>query len=56
MHTDNRGVDHLDSCIMGSRKRVHDAAPNTSPPPGDEAVLASRVWAKRLRQITPGCS
>ncbi|MGY3584019.1 hypothetical protein ACVIGB_006923 [Bradyrhizobium sp. USDA 4341] len=32
MHTDNRGVDHLDSGIMGSRKRIYDTAPDTSPP------------------------
>jgi len=54
MHADNGGVDHLDSGIMGSGKRFYDAAPNTGPPPPDEAVVASGVWAKRRRQITPG--
>ena len=52
MHADNGGVDHLDSGIMGSGKRFYDAAPNTGPPPPDEAVVASGVWAKRRRQIT----
>jgi hypothetical protein len=33
MHADNGGVDHLDSGIVGSGKRVYDAAPDTSPPP-----------------------
>jgi hypothetical protein len=33
MHADNRGVDHLDSGIMGTGKCVDDAAPDTSPPP-----------------------
>jgi hypothetical protein len=56
MHADNGGVDHLDSGIMGSGKCVYDAAPDTSPPPADEPVVASGVWAKRSRQITPGCS
>ena len=56
MHADNRGVDHLDSGIMGSGKCVYDAAPDTSPPPADEPVVARGVWAKRRRQITPGCS
>jgi hypothetical protein len=56
MHADNGGVDHLDSGIMGSGKRFYDAAPNTGPPPPNEAVVASGVWAKRRRQITPGCS
>jgi hypothetical protein len=32
MHTDNRGVDHLDSGIMGRRKRIYDTAPDTSQP------------------------
>src|SRR3954463_5361482 len=56
MHADNGGVDHLDSVIMGSSKCVYDAAPDTSPPPAGEPVVASGVWAKRRRQITPGCS
>src|SRR5215831_20118839 len=56
MDADNGGVDHLDSGIMGNGKCVYDAAPDTSPPPADEAVVASGVRAKRLRQITPRCS
>src|SRR5262245_548662 len=56
MHADNGGVDHLDSGVMGSGKCVYDAAPNTSPPPADEAVVACGVRTKRLGQITPGCS
>lgn len=55
MHADNRGVDHLNSGIVGSGKRVYDAASDTSPPPTDEAVVASGVRTKRLGQITPGC-
>ena len=49
MDADNGGVDHLDSGIMGSGKCVYDAAPDTSPPPADEPVVASGVWAKRHR-------
>src|SRR5580704_8725615 len=56
MHTDNRGVDHLDSGIMGSRKRIYDTAPDTSPPPTDEAVVARSVRTKHLGKITPRCS
>jgi hypothetical protein len=56
MHADNRDVDHLDSGIMRSGKRVYDAAPDASSPPPDEAVIASGVRTKRFRQITPGCS
>lgn len=47
------GVDHLDSGIMGGGKCVYDAAPNTSPPPADETVIAGRVRAKVTRQIVP---
>ena len=54
MHADNGGVDHLDSCIMGSGKCVYDAAPDTSPPPTDEAVVARGVRTKHLGKITPG--
>lgn len=56
MHADNRGVDHLDSGIVGSSKCVYDAAPDTSPPPTDEAVVACGVRTKHLGQITPRCS
>jgi hypothetical protein len=53
MHSDNRDVDHLDSCIVGSGKCVYDAAPDTSPPPADETVISSGMRAERLRQIAP---
>src|ERR1700761_9765081 len=56
MHADNGGVDHLGSSNMGGGKRFYDAAPNTGPPPPNEASVASGVWTKRRRQITPGCS
>ena len=56
MHADNGCVDHLDSGIMGSGERVDDAPPYTSPPPPNEAVIASGVRTKRLGQITPRCS
>lgn len=55
MHADNRGVDHLDSGIFGS-KCVYDAAPDISPPPTDEAVVACGGRTKYLGQITPRCS
>src|SRR6185437_10016696 len=55
MHADNRGVDHLHSSIIGGSKCVDDAAPDTSPPPADETVIAGRVRAKMIRHITPRC-
>jgi tetratricopeptide (TPR) repeat protein len=36
-------------------KRVYDAAPDTSPPPADETVIAGRVRTKMIRQIAPRC-
>lgn len=56
MHADYRGVDHLNSRIMGRGKCIDDAAPDTSPPPSNEAVVARGVRTKLLGQITPGCS
>src|SRR5262249_8732761 len=56
MHAGNGGVDDRGRGIMGSGKRFYDAAPDAGPPPPDEAVVASGVWPKRRRQITPGCS
>ena len=56
MHADNRSVDHLDSGVMGSGKCVYDPAPDTSPSPANEAVVACGVRTKRRGQITPGCS
>jgi len=56
MHADNGGVDHLDSRIMGYGECIYDTAPDTSPPPANEAVVASGVWTKRSRQISPGGS
>jgi len=53
MHAHNGSVDHLDSGIMGSGECVYDAAPDTSPPPADESVVAGGVWAERLRQVAP---
>ena len=43
MHADNGGVDHLDGGIMGSGKCVYHAAPDTSPPPANKAVVARGV-------------
>jgi hypothetical protein len=51
MHADNGGVDHLDSGIMSSGKYVYEAAPDTSSPPANKAIVATGVWAKLLRQI-----
>ncbi|QOG22352.1 MULTISPECIES: hypothetical protein [Bradyrhizobium] len=38
MDADNKGVDRLDSGIIGGGKRVHDMAPHAGLPPANEAV------------------
>ena len=44
---DNGGIDHLDSRIMGSGEGIYDAAPDTGPPPANEAVAASGIGANQ---------
>jgi hypothetical protein len=56
MHPDNRGVDHLHRGIMGGGQRVHDAAPNASPSPANEAVVAGGVRTEVIGQVAPWCS
>ena len=55
MHTDNRCVDHLHRCIMGSGQCVHDPAPDASPPPAKEAVVVSGVRTEVIGQVAPRC-
>jgi hypothetical protein len=43
MHADNRRINHLHRRIMGGGQRVHDPAPDTSPSPANEAVVAGGV-------------
>jgi hypothetical protein len=50
MHADNGRVDHLDGGVMGSCQGVYDAAPDTSPSPPNEAVVAGGV---AMRQELP---
>jgi hypothetical protein len=56
MHANDGGVDHLDSRIMGSGECIYDAAPDTGPPPANEAIVASGVGTEGIRQIAQGCS
>jgi hypothetical protein len=56
MHADNRGVDHLDSGIMGVGECIYDTTPHAGPPPANEAVVASGIGTERIRQIAPWCS
>jgi hypothetical protein len=49
MHADDGGIDHLDSGIVSSGKRVYDATPDARPPPADDAIVTRGVWTKRPR-------
>src|SRR5262245_47432714 len=41
---------------MGGGQRVHDATPDASPSPANEAVVASGVRTEVIRQVAPWCS
>jgi hypothetical protein len=53
MHTDDRRIDHLYRWIVGSSQHVHDPAPDTSPSPANEAVVASGVRTEVVREVAP---
>jgi len=53
MHADNRGVDHLDSRIVGGGKSIYDTAPDTSSPPANEAIVTGGVRTEVVRQVAP---
>jgi hypothetical protein len=52
VHAHDRRIDHLHCGNMSGGKRIHDLVPNTSPPPSNETIVASRRRAI-LPQITP---
>jgi hypothetical protein len=43
MHADDRRVDHLYRSVVGASQRIHDPAPNASPPPANEAIVAGGI-------------
>jgi hypothetical protein len=49
MDPHHRGVDHLDVPIMSTRECFDDLAPDASPTPASEAVVAGGIWAKAVR-------
>jgi hypothetical protein len=53
MYTNDGGVDHLHARIVSERQAIHDAVPDARYAPANEAIVASRVRAKVVRQITP---
>ena len=53
VHAHNGGIDHLHRRIMTGGQRVHDLVPDASPPPPNEAIVASGIGTERLRQVAP---
>jgi hypothetical protein len=53
VHADDRCVDHLNRRIVSGAKPIHHPVPDASPPPTDEAIVAGRVGAIPIWQITP---
>jgi len=56
MHSDDRSVDHLNGCVMRRGQRVHDPAPDTSPPPADEAIIGGSIRPEASGQVAPRCA
>ena len=53
MHADNRRVDHLYGRVMGTTECIHNPAPDASPPPANEAIVAGGVRTKTVRHVPP---
>ena len=51
VHAHDSRIYHLHRRIMSGRQRIHDPVPDASPPPANEAIVASRMGAIALRQI-----
>ncbi len=49
----HRGVDHLHRGIMCGGQCVHDACPDSCPPPTNEPIVAGRTRAIDVRKIAP---
>jgi hypothetical protein len=53
VHAHNRSIDHLHGGIMSSRQRIHDLVPDTSPPPANKPIVASRMGTVALGILQP---
>jgi hypothetical protein len=56
VHAHDGRIYHLHRGVMFGSQGIHDPIPNASLPPANEAIIASRVWAKALWQIAPRCA
>ena len=53
MHAHDRRINHLHGRFMSGGQRLHDLVPDASPPPADQAVVASRIGSVDFREIAP---
>jgi hypothetical protein len=53
MHAHNGGINHLHRRVMTGSQRFHDLVPDASPPPTNEAIIASGAGTIGLWQIAP---
>jgi hypothetical protein len=51
VHAHNRGIDHLHRRIMTDGQRIQDLIPDASPPPPNEAIVASGAGTISCRQV-----
>jgi hypothetical protein len=56
VHAHNRSIDYLHGRIMSCGQSIHDLVPNTSLPPANKPIVASRMGTVALGQITPWCT
>ena len=56
VHAHNGRVDHLHGRVMSRSERVHDPAPDASPSPANETIVAGRIWTEAVWQIAPRCA
>jgi hypothetical protein len=54
VHAHDGGIDHLHRRVMTGGQCIHDPVPHSSPPPANEAIVASRAGTIGRRQVAPG--
>jgi hypothetical protein len=53
VHAHDAGIDHLHCRVMTGDQRIHDLVPHASPPPTNEAIVASGAGTIGLWQVAP---
>ena len=53
VHPDNGGINHLHRRVVTGSKRIHDAVPDASPLPPNEAIVKSGAGTIGFREVAP---